>query len=1527
MPRCVPATFAVVVVCLLSIVPTTLAAPPGASLQGKDLVVTGKPGTRIAVLSPAEKTLGKGVIPQSGTLVLAGLGDRDPMQRLVDVDGRRGTLSDLFPKAELVAIFPKTAGAGLPIHPQVRAVKRGSSKPFAGLQVALSLECGRQPNVSPLGTVTTDANGVGRPGTKGLVIPAEATGSCQMVARGAGARVAQKVQLTAGSSLVVSTDRPVYQPGHRIAARGLVLDANTGTPRAKQAAMLELRNSRGRPVVRRRVTTSPFGLAHADLVVPKNYRDEVAIVRVSSGPTFTQKKVKVGRYVTPRVSVRLTPETEDLKPNAILEVQAKVSRLDGGPVQGTPVEFKVWDAGRALATVKATADVDGFASLGHRLGSVASDQVSVSARAEVSGGDVGTARLSLNVDRGQLLVFAIPESGSLVPGLHNGMWVVTQRPDGAPVSAKVKVQQGHGSTVAQTDADGMGYVRFKVARSARSVTVVATSGRRVARRSLRVKRPSARDGGLLHIDRTVVAPGAKVAVRYATVNGKGLATFDVVQGGHPVASLSAPLVNGVASTAITLPRAAAGTIAIHAWHLDRRHRAVGDTRLLLAQDQRDLEVSLTPDRDSYRPRDEATVRIKVVDGSGRPVVAALDLTAVDAGFRALGLEQPGLEQAFARLSDAWNKTAAPVPDWAREALYLNRDAKRLAIMAAAAETVTAMNDAAATEQPRLAASMDAFREPMEKRVRRIAKGLTRYYKRRSHKDKPTRAARLVRGKYVRAADFRDPWGRAVRMKLVTDSGCGDYLVRVGSNGMDGKRGTADDLTVEAYFENYSRTVRVCMRSRGMFGVGAGGGGGFAGGRMQGGMGRAIRKPTVFRKEFPETLAVTRNIITNADGTASWTVPLADSLTTWVVQGRAVSRAGGLGGAEAELNVRQPFSVDVSLPAALTMGDVIMLPIGVTNTSPKERQVVLTVRTSGTLKGAMATTLTVPPNVTRTAHVTVTALSVGDGKLEVEAVSGAMSDGVRRTLRVEPDGVPVHDVQNGTLSAGDKALLGVLVPPGGIDGTYDVEFRVYPSDFSAVIEGLDALLRHPSGCFEQTSSTTYPNALVLQYLERTRQDKPKVAAKARAFLKAGWKRLMSYEVQGGGFSWFGNAPANQVLTAYGLMEFEQIARVMKVDRTVIDRTRRWLLAKRKADGSFAPDASHLHDWSKIQANALPVTAYLTWALARSGASARDLAPSLRWLREHQAAADTGYVKALVALALTSAAPRHASAKRARRTLDAAGASGDEGTHWTAGMSTGTHARGVWADMETTGLAVLALAGNGAPAQAGLKWLLGKRGTGGGWGTTQATVLALEGLLTVGQRRQARGTLTVADSGQPPRRERFTADDADVMRSIALSPKPGKRNVEVALVGKGGFSYQLEATRYVPTALAPKVKGPLALKVTPNKTSVAVGEPVLMAVDLDAHEKVRMPTLQIGLPAGFELQEDSIRGAGIQKHEVLGRTLVLYLTELVPGQPLKASYQLVARRVGHVSPGAAKAWPYYEPDKRVYAAQPKLRTRQP
>src|SRR5918912_3194258 len=108
--------------------------------------------------------------------------------------------------------------------------------------------------------------------------------------------------------------------------------------------------------------------------------------------------------------------------------------------------------------------------------------------------------------------------------------------------------------------------------------------------------------------------------------------------------------------------------------------------------------------------------------------------------------------------------------------------------------------------------------------------------------------------------------------------------------------------------------------------------------------------------------------------------------------------------------------------------------------------------------------------------------------------------------------------------------------------------------------------------EQASSAAYPNILVVDYVKKARVASPQLLIKAEQYLNVGYQKLLTFERPGGGFDWWGSGPAVVWLSAYGLQEFNDMARVYPVDRGVIDRTREWLMKQQLPDGTWSQEGT-------------------------------------------------------------------------------------------------------------------------------------------------------------------------------------------------------------------------------------------------------------------------------------------------------------------------------------------------------------------
>jgi hypothetical protein len=73
---------------------------------------------------------------------------------------------------------------------------------------------------------------------------------------------------------------------------------------------------------------------------------------------------------------------------------------------------------------------------------------------------------------------------------------------------------------------------------------------------------------------------------------------------------------------------------------------------------------------------------------------------------------------------------------------------------------------------------------------------------------------------------------------------------------------------------------------------------------------------------------------------------------------------------------------------------------------------------------------------------------------------------------------------------------------------------------------------------------------------------------------------------------------------------------------------------------------------------------------------------------------------------------------------------------------------------------------------------------------------------------------------------------------------------------------------------------------DKATVPLGARTTLRATMTAGSApVRMPTLELGIPAGFELDEDALPRDGFDRVEVLGRRVVFYRQRLAAGRRLR------------------------------------------
>ena len=694
-----------------------------------------------------------------------------------------------------------------------------------------------------------------------------------------------------------------------------------------------------------------------------------------------------------------------------------------------------------------------------------------------------------------------------------------------------------------------------------------------------------------------------------------------------------------------------------------------------------------------------------------------------------------------------------------------------------------------------------------------------------------------------------------------------------------------------------------------------------------------------RSYFPEALYINPEIVTDNNGSASVVIPMADSITSWRMAMIASTQRGALGTSTSSLKVFQDFFVDLDLPVTVTEGDRISIPVAIYNYSDSRGDVSLRLHADDwfSLVGDSGEkSVAVEPARVGSSQFTLQARRIGKFKLTLSAQMQGTADRadiVVREIEVIPNGREQSIVFNGRLNNTIEHELNF--PANAIPEASKILVRLYPGPMSQVIEGMDSILHMPNGCFEQTSSSTYPNVLALDYMKRTGKLTPEVRAKAEGYIANGYQRLLTFEVPGGGFSWFGSAPANKILTAYGLMEFYDMSRVHDVDLKLISRTQQWLASQQREDGSWKPDTEFINEGAtnRYNSDVLRITAYIAWALKNTGYQGPAVEKAKGFVEKHISEKVDTYTLAVVANFAAGYGDREFTRQAIQKLLDAR-AEKDEQVWWDA-EDTSVYAAGPSAAVETTGLAVQAMLESGeasGTARKALNYIASKKDAYGTWGTTQATIMALRALLTATEKSASdvRGKLVVLLDGKPAEEVELTPENNDLLHQFVFKQIASSKlsKVELRFDGKGGLAYQIVGSYFVPWDDKP-LREPISIDVAYDRTRLAPDDIVTVTATIrnNLDKTANMLMVDLGVPPGFDLLSEDLqdfeqrtahsRSGHLSKFSLTATQAILYFDSLAAQDVVKLQYRLRAKYPIRAHTFKSRVYEYYDPEVSALA----------
>jgi CD109 antigen len=1211
-------------------------------------------------------------------------------------------------------------------------------------------------------------------GSVPLALPSLTEGQYQLRVSAAGFQDQAPIRVEDGTLVFVETDKPIYKPGQTVHIRALALDG--ALKPAGGQAVIEAMDAKGIKVFKQTVPFDDFGMAELDLPLSTEPNLGVWKVSASLGKRASQVDVRVERYVLPKYEVKL-----DLPREWALASQPIAGTVSAEYSFGKPVNGEVeLVASRYVGTWQEYARVTrplqgkqafeippvGFAAGSPAARGMASVRLQAVVREQATGYEEQTDRL-VTIASSPVGLRVVAESATFKPGLPFSLLVLAQTPDRKPVDTEVELRLTYQDerlahlkqdTQRVSTRNGLAALKLTPPAGAASLSI-QPSAKDATGAGLTLRAGYSPSGSFIHVEQLTQGPlkvGDTVQFRVAATREAKHFYYEVLARGKLVYTD----VSSTPEFSLTLSPLMAPEMRLLVYQLLPNAEVAADYLPVRVQGSYPHPVQLSFDRAEARPGDELDV---FVQAQG---VARVGLAAVDRSVFILAENRLNLQQVFDEL----------------ERLYMQPQVE--------------LHEAEPLFGPLPGPPRD-FPLP-------LGEG--------QGEGGPGPGGQGEGGPGGRPA-IAAPIAPAPRAPVPPSSlpGAKEVFESAGLLVLTNRQVPAGKQLQPQRFLREALAAAPAAKAAGAPQPTP------APAPADAAAGEPLAEVQRVRQFFPETWLWTA-LTTDAAGRAAQRVTAPDSITTWMARVVALSKESGLGIAEAELRVFQPFFVQVDLPYSAIRGEQLPASVALYNYEPTPQDFVVELEPAAwfELLDERVKTARVAPSNVGGVSFTIRPRSLGVGTLKVTARSRGSADAILKELLVEPEGVEREVVDNLVLTPGARRVLDFIPPPLAVAGSSRAYLALTGNVLSHTMEGLEGLLKMPFGCGEQNMILFAPNVFVSRYLKETGQLKPEVLAKAEKLMLTGYQRQLTYRRADGSFSAFGqqDRDGSLWLTAFVLKTFAQAADLLYIDEAVQAASREWVRRQQRPDGSFEP-VGFVHHQELLGGlrGKTALTAFVAVALREA---ADDAAPAIRYLESRLP--DTADAYSLALLTYTLALASSPRAGEAQAKLMSLARESDEGLFWDdrpegsplplgegqgeggAGQGEGVPRAGAQADdilpppggrrsavsgpphstaVEATAYATLALLqlGDRVNASHAVRWLASKRNAQGGFGSTQDTVVALQAMASAAALSRADVDATVVLQAGPWRKEvRVTPDNADVLQIVEI---PGD-----ALAAAGG-----------------------------------------------------------------------------------------------------------------------------------------------
>jgi TonB-dependent SusC/RagA subfamily outer membrane receptor len=658
-----------------------------------------------------------------------------------------------------------------------------------------------------------------------------------------------------------------------------------------------------------------------------------------------------------------------------------------------------------------------------------------------------------------------------------------------------------------------------------------------------------------------------------------------------------------------------------------------------------------------------------------------------------------------------------------------------------------------------------------------------------------------------------------------------------------------------------------------------------------------------RSDFRETIYWNPIVQTDKDGLATVSFFNSDASTTFRAIAEGIGYNGKIGRAEKTYAAQSAMSIDAKIPPYLTVGDKALIPLVIKNNYEQDLEITIQLSIPTTLRvGNYNNVITVEAGKSQQVLVPIEAITATNAKIGFMVSSSMNQETIALPIVVTDKGFPVVETISGNKSGVHNFAISKMVP-----GSLSSKLKLFRDLEGQLLDGIESMLREPYGCFEQTSSSTYPNIFVLKYLRESGKSSPEIERKALDYIERGYKRLISFETSAGGFEWFGKTPPHEALTAYGLLEFTDMQDFISVDKSMLERTKDFLLSRKNGNGEFTLAYGGYDAFRSVPNNIANI--YIVYALTQAGIG-NEIRFEYETAVKKALESNDAYLMAMMALAANNMKDQKNFSElmnKLNQNYDKLNLQSETSV---------VNSRDASLKVESMSLYVLAMAREASPRlglMADLITRILNEKTYYGYGSTQATVLALNAVV---QYSKLVGEIPKDSYVNFNLNNKVTEPGGDLQPVL----KEGDNTFTVSYTNeKKTIPYNLEVSYYTFTP-PNSSKAELKLSTKLANSKAKVGETVRMEIEVKNDRSVLQPMAiaKIGIPAGLSAQpwqlKEIMEKNKAAYYEIFDNYLVFYWIGFKPNETKKIELDLKAEVPGTYKSKAATTYLYYTPEHK-------------